>query len=152
MHEVKILIVAMNCKTLCFWSLWQVFSQQWIMGARCTISLNELVHSCIILTREGAFSPLQSLLSGPVPIIHECTSSFSDIVHLAPIIHCCGRVKVPTYMLVHIKSFFHCKHVSSNTIHVNAAKIDREKQMTANVFTLIYFSWCDSFCFIQQLY
>ena len=50
MHEVKILIVAMNCKTLCFWSLWQVFSQQWIMGARCTISLNELVHECIMGT------------------------------------------------------------------------------------------------------
>ena len=103
--------------------------------------LNELVHECIMGTGPDNKRPLPSLLSGPVPIIHECTSSFSDIVHLAPIIHCCGKVKVPTYLLVHIKSFFHCKLVSLKTIHVNAAKIDREKQMTAIVFTLIYFSW-----------
>ena len=50
--------------------------------------------------REGAFSTLPSVLSGPVPIIHECTSSFSDIVHLAPIIHCCETVRIPTYLSV----------------------------------------------------
>ena len=55
------------------------------MGARCTISLNELVHSCIMGT-----GPDNKRGRGRLaPIIHECTSSFSDIVHLAPIIHCC---------------------------------------------------------------
>ena len=33
-----------------------------------------------------------SVLSGPVPIIHKCTSSYSDIVHLVHVIHCCEKV------------------------------------------------------------
>ena len=54
------------------------------MGARCTISLNELVHSCIMGT--GTDNTLGRVLNAPV---HECTSSYSDIVHLAHVIHCC---------------------------------------------------------------
>ena len=114
------------------------------MGARCTISLNELVHSGIMGTGPdnklgrglNAKRPLPRLLSGPVPIIPSCTSSFSDIVHLAPIIHCCEMVRIPTYLPLLCFTVVGWNK-QSIVAHLKFVKIDRERKMLANV--LFYF-------------